>query len=94
MPRIARVDANQKAIVSALRKAGASVQSLATVGDGCPDLVVGFRGDNYLLEIKDGNKSPSKRQLREKQRDWHERWRGRVCVVENCADALAAIGAR
>jgi len=94
MPRIARVDANQKAIVAALRKVGATVHSLASVGDGCPDLLVGFRGDNFLLEVKDGDKPPSRRRLRDKQKDWHEQWRGRVSVVENCADALAAIGAR
>lgn len=43
MRRAARTDANQTAIVEALRKCGASVQSLAAVGKGVPDLLVGLR---------------------------------------------------
>lgn len=58
-----RIDANQPDIVKALRKMGAFVQSLAAVGDGCPDLLVGFRGKTYLIEVKDGDKPPSKRAL-------------------------------
>lgn len=42
-----RTDGNQAEIVRALRSAGATVQTLHTVGKGCPDLVVGFRGNNY-----------------------------------------------
>lgn len=36
----ARIDANQPAIVNALRQAGATVQILSHVGKGCPDLLV------------------------------------------------------
>ena len=39
--RAARVDDNHVAVVEALRKAGAMVQSLAAVGDGVPDLLIG-----------------------------------------------------
>ncbi|HJP47915.1 hypothetical protein [Acinetobacter venetianus] len=46
MRRAAKIDANQTEIVKALRKFGASVQSLASTGKGCPDLLVGFRGMN------------------------------------------------
>ena len=67
MKRAAKVDANQKQIVTALRQAGCTVQSLATVGKGCPDLIVGCQGRNFLLEIKDGSKPPSARQLTEDQ---------------------------
>ena len=44
MRRAAAVDANQTAIIRALRKAGVSVQPLHTVGQGCPDIIAGFRG--------------------------------------------------
>ena len=54
-----RTDGNQQAVIDALRDEGASVQSLASVGDGCPDLVVGARGVTYLAEVKDGEKQPS-----------------------------------
>lgn len=54
-----RIDGNQAQIVRALRQVGATVLSLADMGDGCPDLLVGFRGFNILLEVKDGSASPS-----------------------------------
>ncbi len=89
----ARVDGNQTEIVRALRAVGATVQSLASVGKGCPDLLVGFRGQNYALEIKDGNKPPSARKLTPDEKRWHDEWRGRVVVVESTDDALRTIGA-
>ena len=52
MRRAAKVDGNQAEIVSALRQVGAEVQSLASVGQGVPDLLVGFRSRNFLLECK------------------------------------------
>lgn len=44
MRRAAKVDDNQGEIVAALQRAGCSVQSLAGVGRGFPDLAVGFQG--------------------------------------------------
>lgn len=93
MRRAAKVDANQDAIVQALRAAGASVQSIAAVGKGVPDLLVGFRGLNWLVECKDGAKPPSARELTEDQQKWLRNWRGRVAVVLSPDDALRAIGA-
>jgi hypothetical protein len=92
--RAAKIDVNQPGIVKALRGVGASVQSLAAVGKGCPDLLVGFRGVNYVLEVKDGERIPSQRRLTPLQGEWHEAWRGRpAVVVETQDEALAAIGA-
>lgn len=89
----ARVDANQPEIVKALRSVGATVEHLHAVGKGCPDISVGWRGVNYFLEIKDGAKPPSKRELTPAQKDWHAGWKGQVAVVCNVDEALAAIGA-
>lgn len=94
MRRAAKVDRNQGQIVEALRKVGASVQPLHTVGRGCPDLLVGHRGVNYLLELKDGTAPPSRRQMTGEQVEWHANWAGQVCVVETVEEALRAIGAR
>ena len=47
-----RVALDQPALVALLRDAGCSVQCLHSVGQGCPDLVVGVRGVNYMLEVK------------------------------------------
>ena len=93
--RAAKVDANQAEIVESLRRAGAIVQVTSNIGGGFPDLVVGFRGKNYLLEIKDGGKPPSSRKLTKDQQEFHMRWnaRGSVVVVESVMDALRAVGA-
>lgn len=92
MRRAARVDDNQHEIVAALRAAGCSVTSLAAVGKGCPDIVVGVGGVNYLLEIKDGRKAPSKRRLTQAEEAWHISWRGRVSIVNSVEEALTAVG--
>lgn len=92
MRRAARVDANQSAIVAALRKCGCRVESLAAVGNGIPDLLVmrGFR--LFLLEIKDGSKVPSARKLTPDQVKWHAEWAGApLAVVETVEQALAAL---
>lgn len=94
MRRAAKIDANQTAIVSALQAAGASVQSLAAVGNGVPDLLVGRASRIWLIECKDGNKPPSARQLTPDQREWIDAWRGTpVVVAYGPDDALRAIGA-
>jgi len=87
----AKVDANQQDIVNALRKAGASVQFLHGVGGGCPDILVGFRGQNLLMEIKDGAKSPSRQKLTEWQEKWGVSWNGQACVVSSEEEALAVL---
>lgn len=92
--RRARVDDNQAEIVAALRGVGASVELLHRVGGGCPDLLVGYRGRNFLIEVKDGAKPPSARTLTPQQQDWHAGWRGCAEVVIDVPAALAAIGVK
>jgi len=91
--RAARIDANHEQVVLALRTAGATVQSLAAVGQGVPDLLVGFQGKTLLMEIKDGNKTPSERRLTEPQLKWHGAWRGGpLAVVDGVDAALRMLG--
>ncbi len=85
MPK--RVDSNQAEIVADLRKCGASVWSLHEVGGGFPDIIVGFRGVNYLIEIK----TPEGK-LVVRQRRWHEVWPGQVAVARTSEEALHIIG--
>jgi hypothetical protein len=89
--RAAKVDDNQKEIVKALRTLGCSVQHLHSVGAGCPDLLVGYKGFNILLEVKDGNKSPSQQKLTPDQVIWHRDWRGHVNVVNSSEQAIIAV---
>lgn len=85
--RKAKADNNQREIAAALRDAGASVEHLHMVGRGVPDLLVGIRGKNYLLEVKGqkGETTPA-------QDKWHGAWRGEAAIVRSPQDALAAIG--
>ena len=86
-----RVDTNQAEITEALRKHGATVQDLSGVGKGCPDKLVGWRGRNYLMEIKDGKKPPSRRALSHDQVIWLNTWEGSAHVVTSVEDALAVL---
>jgi len=81
----ARVDANQDQIVAALRAAGANVWII-----GLPvDLLVGFKGHTFLVEIK----SASKSRLTALQRDFFESWGGGTLARVDSPDAaLRMIG--
>ena len=53
MPRrAAKVDLNQKEIVKHFRSLGATVAHTHMIGQGYPDITVGYRGTNYMVEIK------------------------------------------
>ena len=76
----------------ALERVGAFVQSLAAVGKGCPDLLVRHRGRWLLMEVKDGAKTASQRDLTAPQVTWHRRAGvGAVQVVLSVEDALRVI---
>lgn len=83
-----RVDRNHSEIVSALRKCGAHVHSTANVGNGFPDLFVGWCGRVFLLEVKDG-----KAKLTDKEIAFHAEWCGYpVHVVRSVEEALTVVG--
>lgn len=88
-----KADANQSAVVAALRAAGARVLDIHTVGKGAPDLVVGFRSKLWLLEVKDGTKVKSARKLPPAELEFHRLWDGYVHVVNSEREALELIGA-
>lgn len=92
MRRRARTDANQRQIVQALRDRGATVIHLHQLGKGIPDILVGFNGRNYLVELKDGSKPPSKRQLTHDEKQFFSRWQGEVAVVCSPEEAIAVVG--
>jgi hypothetical protein len=87
-----RVDSNQQQIVRNLRAIGASVQSLAEIGKGAPDLLVGAQGKNWLFEIKSPDQPPSKRRLTPDEARWHSDWRGQIHTVENFSEVLEVLG--
>ena len=88
MRRANKIDANQNAIVAALRKAKATVRIISQ-GDGIPDLLVGYMGETILMELKDGDKVPSARKLTPAEQKFFDEWTGGLCVVvESVEDAL------
>lgn len=91
MKLLSRIDINQPEIVLALRNAGASVELLHRVGAGCPDLLVGIDGVNYLIEIKNGNFCKSAQALTPKQKKWHSIWKGQLSIATSPAEAIRII---
>jgi len=81
-----RRDDNEAEIVSALETCGATVILLSVPGG--PDLLVGFRRQTYLMEVK----GPTG-ELTGPQLAWHSTWRGGIVgIVRSSDDALRLIG--
>jgi hypothetical protein len=93
MRRIAASDGNQPDIVKALRAVGASVATCQAVGKGFPDLVVGYAGQNFMLEIKDPAQPRHRHELTPVQVKFHAEWQGQIVKVFTVKEALQAIGA-
>lgn len=92
-----KTDANQAAIVAELRARGCSVEHIASATGraGIPDLLVGCRGRDYLLEVKvlQGKRAPRVASLSLRQAVWHANWRGALpAVVATPEAALRAVG--
>jgi hypothetical protein len=84
------VDANQPDIVKALRDVpGLSVAVTHMLGNGYPDLTLGWRGQTYMVELKIGPKEP----LTKDQRRFHREWTGHLIVAWDARQILEAIGA-
>jgi hypothetical protein len=80
-----RVDLDQKKVISQLEGMGFSVLNLSAVGMGCPDLLVGKNGQNFLLEIKS-----EKGTLTPAQIEFHKNWQGhcKIIKLESLGDFL------
>ena len=86
-----RRDPNEAAIVAALRNAGAYVHLL----DLPLDLLVGYQGRTYLLEVKLplGPRGGERTEWKPSQREFLAAWPGGVAqVVRTPAEALDVIG--
>ncbi len=81
-----RVDNNQAAIVNTLRALGCTVQHLHEVGKGCPDLLAGWAGRNYLIEVKS-----EKGKLTKAEQEWHDHWLGQVYIIRTPEQAIELI---
>jgi hypothetical protein len=80
-----RVDQNQDQIVTALRAAGANVWIISLP----VDLLVGYKGHTFLVEIK----TDAKKRLTALQQDFFESWGGSTLARVDSPDAaLRMIG--
>lgn len=80
-------DANHGEITRAYERVGAGVIDLGGLGGGVSDILVGYGGVNYLVEIKTEFGA-----LNDKQSEFFERWPGHKAVVRTIREALAVIG--
>jgi hypothetical protein len=86
-----RIDSNQTEIVKAFRTCGASVWITSSLGKGAPDCVVGYAGQNWLVEIKDGEKSPSQQNLTPCETKFHESWKGKIIIIRSVDEVIRFI---
>jgi hypothetical protein len=85
-------DGNQAGIVEALRGIpDCSVQVLSAVGDGCPDVLIGYRGFNFLFEIKDPDQPKHRHELTEDQQRFHAAWKGQVQKVFSLKEIITTL---
>jgi len=86
--RNAKVDANQKEIVHAVSALdGVTVEVI-----GKPlDLVIGYEGRTYIVEIKNPD---GKDKLEPDQETFFKTWTGHAAVARTAADCLRIIGFR
>ena len=87
-PRYTPPDANQNEIVAELLKIPAlSVIDLREVGNDCPDILIGYHGDNFLIEIK-----TAKGKVKPGQQRHYDEWPGQTAIARSLDDVLMIIG--
>jgi hypothetical protein len=81
-----RTDQNQTEVVEALRAIGASVAITSMVGFGFGDLVVGYRRNNKIIELKfkRGTWTPA-------ELEFHQNWQGKIDVARSIDEAIAIV---
>jgi hypothetical protein len=89
---IKRTDRNHREISTACKQIpGVSYFNTHEIGKGFPDIVIGYKGKNYLVEIKDGTKAPSQRKLTKAEAVFHESWTGQIATITSVDDLLTLL---
>jgi len=79
MYRAAKRDSNEAHLIEAARAVGATVKQLDD--PGVADLLIGFDGKNYLVEVKSESGT-----LTAAQEKFFAEWKGQVCVARTADD--------
>jgi hypothetical protein len=72
-----------------MREAGAYVKVIND--EGLFDLLVSYRGETLLIEVKDGAKPPSARRLTEAEQKFHDEWPGADLYIVNSVEEAVAL---
>jgi hypothetical protein len=80
----ARTDSNQSDIVQAMRDLGATVTSMHQLGKGIADLLVSWRQQWFVMEVK----ASAKEKLTEDQIDWIGKQRAAVVIITSPDEAV------
>jgi hypothetical protein len=87
--RARKVDRNHAEVRDVLRSLCLAVEDLSDVGRGIPDLLVKTaRAKVYLVEVKDGLLSPSRRRLTDDEVRVQARWGSSYRVVHSVDEAI------
>lgn len=81
-----RRDTNERGIIDALEQIGCTVAQLSA--KGIPDLLVGYRGKNLLIEVK-----CEKGKLTEDQIERHASWMGEIHIARTADEAIKIVTA-
>lgn len=81
MRRAAKKDANHAQIVRELKQVGACVLELYRVGQGCPDVLVAWRGYQVLVEIKQ-----EKGKLTDDEIAFFQGWYPGLAIIARCSE--------
>jgi Holliday junction resolvase len=77
-----RVDLNHQEVVKTLRSLGAGVVDMSRVGQGFPDLLVHYKGQCVLVEVKSGEA----KKFTQAQLKFISNWQGPAIVRINDVD--------
>jgi hypothetical protein len=83
-----RADNNQRAITAALRAGGACIVDLHELGKGCPDLLLSYKGQTLLCEVKNPN---GYNRFTPAQVAFRQAWQGRIETIRDESEALTLL---
>ncbi len=89
--RYGAVDKNQTEIILAFKQLGCSVLNCSRIGNGFPDLVVGYRNECYTVEVKNPKYTYGRRGLNENQKKFADSWRGSPVLVVRTLDDVTRL---
>lgn len=70
---------------------GCSILHTHQLGKGAPDIIIGYNGKNYLIEIKDGTKSISQQKLTKDELQFKSNWKGSYFVCNSYEQIKAVL---